>query len=249
MERLVEVAAAPGDRARTALHRPHAGRAGRGAVTDRPIAPARPLRGHNKVVNFSGVANPGEIVPVEITSGDESQTLFGRGVAALTRRLMLPWPSAAAGRRRSSPCGPGEWSTAAMLAAFADPRSSASRTGSPTTRRAGAVRYGASDPVRARRAADAVLGGASLYGFVEGRRGRLLARARSAGPGVATRAVRCSRAGRSTLGVAGWSSRAARQRRLAAGRRALRVHREGLCARTCRSRAGAATPCSTACSG
>ena len=47
------------------------------------------LRGrttHNKVVNFDGLAAPGEIVPVEIAAAT-SQTLTRQRIAALTRRL------------------------------------------------------------------------------------------------------------------------------------------------------------------
>ena len=47
------------------------------------------LRGrtrHNKVVNFDGLAEPGEIVPVEITSAT-IQTLTRRAVAAVRRGL------------------------------------------------------------------------------------------------------------------------------------------------------------------
>ena len=44
---------------------------------------------HNKVVNFDGLASPGEIVPVTIT-GATSQSLDGRGVAARPRRRLRP---------------------------------------------------------------------------------------------------------------------------------------------------------------
>ena len=81
----------------------------------------------------------------------------------------------------------------AVVTAFADPRSSASRTGSQTTspRRSSARLRGEQIQFALVDAADAVLGGASLYGFVEGRAGIgywLVPAAR--GRGVATRAVR-----------------------------------------------------------
>ena len=67
-------------RARPALRRPHARRARRGRLAPRPVAACAAARRHNKVVNFDGLAAPGEIVPVEITARRASRC--GRGVAA-----------------------------------------------------------------------------------------------------------------------------------------------------------------------
>ena len=65
------------------------------------------LRGrsrHNKAVNFSGLAAPGEIVPVQIT-GATSQTLIGElsllaaasgGALSLPRRARAPSPTSRA---------------------------------------------------------------------------------------------------------------------------------------------------------
>ena len=66
---------APRPRARPALRRADARRARRGPSRHDPSR----LRGrtpHNKVVNFDGLAAPGEIVPVEITAAT-SQSLSG----------------------------------------------------------------------------------------------------------------------------------------------------------------------------
>ena len=66
---------APRPRARPALRRPHARRARRGHLAHR----RRRVRGrtrHNKVVNFDGLAQPGEIVPVDDHVAT-SQTLTG----------------------------------------------------------------------------------------------------------------------------------------------------------------------------
>ena len=83
-------------RARPALRRPHARRARRGHV---PARPGR-LRGrttHNKVVNFDGLASPGEIVPVEIAAAT-SQSLTGS--ESLLSRAGLDLDAARAERSR-----------------------------------------------------------------------------------------------------------------------------------------------------
>ena len=62
-------------RARPAVRRPHARRAGRGPLADRPEPSAGRSR-HNKVVNFAGLGAPGETVAVQIDAAT-SQTLSG----------------------------------------------------------------------------------------------------------------------------------------------------------------------------
>ena len=91
MERLVEVVQRRAARARAAVRRPHARRARRGHVAQRRRAAIRGRTRHNKVVNFDGLASPGEIVPVEITAAT-SQTLTGE-MSLLAARRLTPLPS------------------------------------------------------------------------------------------------------------------------------------------------------------
>ena len=85
---------APRARARAALRRPHARRARRGHLAHTTPAACAGGRRHNKVVNFDGLAAPGEIVPVDDHRRDEP-VARGRGVAArpsrrLRARAVLP---------------------------------------------------------------------------------------------------------------------------------------------------------------
>ena len=83
MERLVALVQRHASRACGALRRSRAGGPRRGA---QPHDPTR-LRGrtrHNKTVNFDGVASPGDLVPVEITSAT-STTLGGVAATPLTQ--------------------------------------------------------------------------------------------------------------------------------------------------------------------
>ena len=76
MERLVEVIQRRAAERGAAIRRPHARGAGRGPLADRPDRACAGRSRHNKVVNFAGLGEPGELVDVEIT-GATSQTLSG----------------------------------------------------------------------------------------------------------------------------------------------------------------------------
>ena len=214
------------------------------------------LRGrttHNKVVNFDGLAVAGRDRagrdPLGHVAVDDRH-----GIAALPRGLMLPWPAPPLADdvvtlrpwRRDD--------ESAKLAAFADPTFQRFSDWEPDDLatqeqwrlRGEQIQFALVD------AADAVLGGASLYRVRRrASRGRLLAGARRAGPRRRhPRGPCCSRAGRSTRSA--WSrleltcgpDNVASQR---VAERCGFTPRRRSCARTCRSRAGAATPCSTAC--
>ncbi len=65
-----------------------------------PIAAAR-THAHNKVVNFAGSAQPGEFVPVRITSAT-SQTLAGEASLVGAPRRAEPASTPACSKRRPS---------------------------------------------------------------------------------------------------------------------------------------------------
>ena len=192
MGRLVEVDPATGPRARAAVRRADAGRAGRGAVALRPVPAARAHDAQQgRQLRRSGLPGRDRAGrdPLGHVAVDDRH-----GIAALPRGLMLPWPAPplADDVIRLRPWRDDD--QPAVVAAFADPDVPALLgLGARRPRHAGAAAAaGRADPVRARRCRRRGPRAAlPCIGFVEGRAGVgywLVPAAR--GRGVATRAVR-----------------------------------------------------------